>query len=121
MVRNTESYRTSHQTQYPAEQSPELADWRKQQAAEHFLENLASQDQQLAQELKQAAQNPQYRPSWLSAKQQQAERYYDSFRLAIAPLQNEEKEYITGLCTKNGRRPRKRTEAMTVHCTAQAG
>ena len=94
MARNAESYRTSHQTHYPAEQSTELTDWHKQQAAEHFLDNLESQDQQLAQELKQVAQNPQYRPSWLSANQQEAERHYDSFRLAIAQLQHEEREYI---------------------------
>ena len=95
MTRNAESYRTTDQSQYPAEQSPELNDWQKKQAAEHFLENLHTQDQQLAQELQQVTQDPAYRPSWLNANQHQAERCYDSLRLAMAPLQHDEREYIT--------------------------
>ena len=49
MPQDTGSYRTTHQTQYPAEETPELTDWQKTKAAEHFLDNLASQDKQLAQ------------------------------------------------------------------------
>lgn len=94
MSRNTEAYTSTHQAEYPQEDSPELTDWQKQQAAERFLENLEAHDHQLAHDIKQASQDPEYRPSWLSARKNDLDHHYNALRSAMEPLQHDEREYV---------------------------
>ena len=96
MRRNAESYQLADNTEHQAD----LPDWKKQKAAEQFLENLENQaqlenrDHSLAHELSQAAHDPEHKPSWLTGRSSVIEHHYDSFRKAMEPLDTQERDYV---------------------------